>query len=1275
MEETKPMTKYVVGQTYDFTVNSVRYNFCELVDGDGFFVYLQHTEGLNLTKGQTIRCRVTANYQKRPKIELVDSSRYSDGASKISVESVSRIMNTPERQWDTTSFVSLLLMTEVEDKTFGGECRQWIEELRKDECDLTQVKADCGQFMEESDFLSICNTTERELYQQRLTFIIDSLGYFIEADKLLADGTAPQFLEHLLDKLEKTGYVYHPEQNFKVMSILFLIDGSLMEENIPRLFDIIRKWPADIWNKDPFKDPLIRALTLYVDGNILKVEKISDNGKLVRNLVQALAILFIIADNKDNHDTRLPDERLLLSRLCVMSTYIDEFCNKELLAMAVSTLFSDSYYRPRPALADTLGYKIPFDLKTHSRLLPPWAVNTTNLYIGSRMRLVISPDGMAVWADSQKAKAVIPEQLALWGNIQVYANRSAMPSLSGQITVNDSRRLWEAIERELFTPDPTVVHTPEKRTTKPMKIVHGVGDVVTITINSVGEDENEKSDNRAWCTIEGEDSVSGYIYGQDIVSYMHHTATWMFEDYNGNPLSFNAVIIDEDDDGMFHFSMLEQIKEFVCSQFTYGEDVICSLGSSRKASVTNYPSPGITKDGYSVSLNGSIGEDLQRGDIVVGTYQSQANGTFHIYCDLKERYDGFKVDMARAFHNLMLNYANTPDDDYEEDGEKEDSMQLTSSDLDNTDRMVDAAYVKEIIRIVDRMAVIDADYVRSYNYIAFARLLCRMIGWNELGEYYSGRLHIIDMLYDFAINDKVDTSQLDRLQDEDGELFASDTPMHEKFRQLRIISFMGAQPHDDELMRFRGATQGMTRQIASLAIAYNILIENNMKPQANDVLNYVKNMLRLKGYESHLKVYGNGIESRTVEFKTSIVYPPSNDSMPDLRRQTHTILSVIASFLNTDGGTLYLGVNDSGAGVGVYDDLCYQEFNGDRDKYQRYVLDAVALQWDNNVASYVSADWDHSEESGKDVLVVHVEPYAKGVDLDGEWLYRNGSGNRHLSKSEFDEYNTRRQSRLARQSARQTETDTPESATDAVATSEPVTAAVPTVAEEAQPVTPAVAAAAPSGSSAKPAAPAQEKVMTSVRRKNILEDYQEGFVPYEACFKFLSGSKFEKVTEYDYDTTTELTLPVYEDDVKDRYLVLGYENGTIGKVPVREIMKFEDYRPYSRYGGSRLLFAAIASDADGIISVTEEDKTSHRTMVRVDTLANIDRCRLADAGCRVFNEGIATRTLQYEIAPAAGLSVVKNILDRDSRTLGFPLATMAPDITDQLRQWGIKDNG
>ena len=35
MEETKPMTKYEVGQTYDFTLNSVRYNFCELVSSQG----------------------------------------------------------------------------------------------------------------------------------------------------------------------------------------------------------------------------------------------------------------------------------------------------------------------------------------------------------------------------------------------------------------------------------------------------------------------------------------------------------------------------------------------------------------------------------------------------------------------------------------------------------------------------------------------------------------------------------------------------------------------------------------------------------------------------------------------------------------------------------------------------------------------------------------------------------------------------------------------------------------------------------------------------------------------------------------------------------------------------------------------------------------------------------------------------------------------------------------------------------------------------------------
>lgn len=1254
MINVKTKTKYEVGQIYEFRINGIHDDFCELTDSEGFFVYLQHTKGLKLSKGQIIKCRVVANYQKRPKIEFVKEENLETDESKINKESVSKIIDEPEKSWNTEGFISLLLMEEVEEKTFDSECRQWIETLRNQQTDLEQVRTDIESFMQDSDFLSLCNTTEREQYQQRLTQAIDELGYYIQADNLLKNGKAAEFIERILDILEKTGYVYQPEDKFNVLSILFLSDTSLMEENIPRLFDIIRHWPVEIWEKEPFKDALIKSLSLYIDENIWSVDRQSDNGKLVRNLIQALSILYIITGDRTT-EAHLPDERIILSRLSVLSTYIGDYGNKELLSLAIGELLSDNYYRPKFSLEDTENQTIPSSLKTRALRSNLWPVNTTNSFPAERTRLDINSKGITIYSDSQKAKPVIPSQLQLWGNMQVCADHKNMPPLSGDITISDSKHLWQAIERELFTPDrlTQVKESIKSIQQKNIKPTYDVGDTVRITINRIDDNENENGDNRAYCTIVGDNKESGYIYGKDIVSYMHHVALWMFQDMNHNPLTFEATIMSIDGDGMFHFSMLDEIKEFVCNQYSFDNDVICSLGSFRRASADSYSSPAITEQGYSVSLNGSIGEDLQKGDIVLATYQGRASGSYHILCNVKDRFDGHKVDLVRAFHNLMDAYAIPAE---EENDEKEEEKDKVTVDFDNTDRVLDKTYVREIIRIIDRLAVIEEKYVRSYNYIAFARVLCEMTGWTERADYYRGRMQLIEMLYEFAKNDTVDASQLERFNEEASNFFLHDTTLREKFQQLRIISFMGSQAHDEELMKFRSESIGLTRQVASLAFAYNILLENKLKPQANDVLNHIKGMLNLHGYESNLKVYADGLESSTVEFKTSIVYPPENNSYPDIKRQTHTILSVIAAFLNTQGGTLYLGVNNSGAGIGLYNDLYYQDFNGDKDQYQRYVTDQVALQWDNNVASYVSADWDNEETNGKDILVVKVEPYLKGVELDGEWIYRNGAGNRHLTKEEFAEYNVRRTQRLKTilfQSNNIVFTTQKDSSYDAKTTvSKP--------------------SSNPSDSKTVTTAVKVDRILTSCQRENILEDWKDGYIPYESLLKFMPKGKVQRLVKNDFDDSSLLTLPVYEDDVKDRFLILGYEEGTIAKVPIKEVMQFDVRRDYNRYTGSQLLFASIASEDDGIITVSEEDKTGHRSMVRTDSLSNIDRCRIADGGSRVYNDGIASKVLKYEIAPAEYLPAIKNILNKDARTLGFPLATLSDDIKQVLEKCKVE---
>lgn len=331
---------------------------------------------------------------------------------------------------------------------------------------------------------------------------------------------------------------------------------------------------------------------------------------------------------------------------------------------------------------------------------------------------------------------------------------------------------------------------------------------------------------------------------------------------------------------------------------------------------------------------------------------------------------------------------------------------------------------------------------------------------------------------------------------------------------------------------------------------------------------------------------------------------------------------------------LYIGTNDSGAGIGLYDDLNYSEFNGDKDKYQRYILDAVATKLGNLVSNYVNTDWDHDEKSGKDVLLVTVEAYTKGVCLDGEWLSRNGSTVRGLTKEEFDEYNSHRQIRL-----RRTE--------QSIAIPEPLSDN--DLDEKHADVTPQAAV-----NVTKPVVHV-EKVKTSKRRDNIYFNYENGFIPYAACLKFLPDGKIEKATDDIYDDSgTELILPIYDDDEKEGFLILGYENGNVGKVPIREIMKFDDYRQYRRYNDSKLIFAAIAFDNEGIISITEEDRKEHRTMVRIDTISKIEKCRLSDKGSRIYNEGLASKVLGYEIVPSETLSDVKNILDKDIRTLGFP---------------------
>ena len=140
-----------------------------------------------------------------------------------------------------------------------------------------------------------------------------------------------------------------------------------------------------------------------------------------------------------------------------------------------------------------------------------------------------------------------------------------------------------------------------------------------------------------------------------------------------------------------------------------------------------------------------------------------------------------------------------------------------------------------------------------------------------------------------------------------------------------------------------------------------------------------------------------GIESGTVEFKTSMVYPPDSQMQPDETRQNYNVMKAICAFLNSDlGGKLYIGVNDQGCAAGIQEDMKYLKFST-IDAYNRYVQDTAVKYFGKDVLPYLIID-AHPKDL---VLEVTVKPHPyRLVELNGEAYERFNAESRKIDEDE-----------------------------------------------------------------------------------------------------------------------------------------------------------------------------------------------------------------------------------------------------------------------------------
>jgi len=145
-------------------------------------------------------------------------------------------------------------------------------------------------------------------------------------------------------------------------------------------------------------------------------------------------------------------------------------------------------------------------------------------------------------------------------------------------------------------------------------------------------------------------------------------------------------------------------------------------------------------------------------------------------------------------------------------------------------------------------------------------------------------------------------------------------------------------------------------------------------------------------------------EGMYIEFKQTLRYDARKGETS--RELEKMVLKTIVAFLNSDGGTLLIGVDDSGKVSGLHDD--YKTLTKkDRDGFENHLTTLVKTAIGLPYAKYVRAAFESID--GKDICVVsvkgaHKPAYLTNGDKKEEFFVRVGNSTQPFSMSEAEEY-------------------------------------------------------------------------------------------------------------------------------------------------------------------------------------------------------------------------------------------------------------------------------
>lgn len=357
-------------------------------------------------------------------------------------------------------------------------------------------------------------------------------------------------------------------------------------------------------------------------------------------------------------------------------------------------------------------------------------------------------------------------------------------------------------------------------------------------------------------------------------------------------------------------------------------------------------------------------EDFQIGDYAKLQISEYCNGKEYgkIHTYIKEAYEPNEdeiIDIEEVKKDCIIAFAESTDVP-RNIMEKETNQELSPVILRLIARQF-FDYQKTLMKPSER-----------YTYLANARIMSEIADDELAASYIKFASSYLRVLVQFVSNESISKINL---EPEPEYKDAYDTLV--RLAIVQLLKEYGRKENSEILAQ---TILDYEEKIPILArIARLVQTANSMQGTLSDAsINVIKReIIKTLSLETEndtdLEDGGNylGIESGTMEFKTSFVYPSNNNMQPDEIAQEKNVFRGICAFLNsTTGGTLYIGVNDQGYVVGIDNDMKYLRMNS-IDTYIRHIQDRAKHYFDIDGIVYLRIEPLYENR----VIAIHVEPH------------------------------------------------------------------------------------------------------------------------------------------------------------------------------------------------------------------------------------------------------------------------------------------------------------